>query len=482
VHVDHLARRAVLGYIAAAPAAATAAFVAGSTGTKGPEVAAFSSRGPSTTTGGDILKPDIAAPGVDVLAAVAPPSNFGRSYDYYSGTSMSSPHIAGIGALLRAAHRDWSPAEVKSAMMTTAKDHASAASSDPFAQGAGFVVPNRSVDPGLVFPAGANDYRSYMVGLGVRFAAPFDTLPALDGSDLNQASLAIGALAGRQTVTRAVRNVGARAERYTVDDVVPGLDITASPTSFTLAPGATQTVTLTVTRTTGTLGAYAKGSLTFTGDGGHLVRIPVAVKPVAIAAPTEIRGAGTAGSTSYQVTAGFGGTLDTSVTGLAAGTTSPGVVTSGAPSTTANPSNAVYPVTVPTGTALVRFDLDATSNADDLDLFLYRAGSTTPIDASASAAGDEQLTYPDLPAGDYTLVVNGYDTGAGGAFAFTRYLVPPGGSGNLTVSDGVAVSLADPVTLTAAWQGLDAARRYLGVISYGDGRTTAAETTIVSIG
>jgi len=480
VHVDHLARQAILDYIAKAPGAATAAFVPGSTGIAVPEVAAFSSRGPSTTTGGDILKPDIAAPGVDVLAAVAPPSNFGRSYDYYSGTSMSSPHIAGIGALIRAAHKDWSPAEVKSAMMTTARDHAT--SRDPFAQGAGFVVPKRSVDPGLVFPAGANDYRSYMVGLGVRFGAPFNTLPALDGSDLNQASLAIGALAGRQTVTRTVKNVGAAAEAYTADNVVPGLNITASPASFTVAPGATQKISLTITRTTATLGAYAKGSLTFTGTAGHVVRIPVAVKPVAISAPTEIRGIGASGSTTYQVTAGFSGTLDTSVTGLGAGTTSPGVVTSGAASTTANPSNAVFPVTVPAGTALVRFDLDATNNADDLDLFLYRDGSATPIDASASAAGDEQLTYTDLPAGRYTLVVNGYDTGAGGAFAFTQYLVPPGAAGNLTVTDGVPVTLADPVTLTATWQGLDPTRRYLGMISYGDGTTKAAETTVVSIG
>ncbi len=65
---------------------------------KVPEITDFSSRGPSTTTGGDILKPDIAAPGNDVIAAVAPPSNHGRTWDFMSGTSMASPHIAGIGA------------------------------------------------------------------------------------------------------------------------------------------------------------------------------------------------------------------------------------------------------------------------------------------------------------------------------------------------------------------------------------------------
>ena len=74
-----------------------------------PEITDFSSRGPSTTTGGDILKPDIAAPGNDVVAAVAPPFNHGRNWDFYSGTSMASPHIAGIGALIMAKHPGWLP-------------------------------------------------------------------------------------------------------------------------------------------------------------------------------------------------------------------------------------------------------------------------------------------------------------------------------------------------------------------------------------
>ena len=475
VHVGDAAGAKIKVYIATA-AAPTAAFVAGSSGIQVPEVAEFSSRGPSTTTGGDILKPDIAAPGVDVLAAVAPPSNFGRSYDYYSGTSMSSPHIAGIGALIRALHKDWSPSEVKSAMMTTAKDHAS--SRDPFAQGAGFVVPNRATDPGLVFPTSANDYRRYMVGLGVQFAAPNNTLTALDGSDLNQASLAIGALAGRQVVTRTVRNVSDNTESYTVSHDVPGLDITASVSPLVVPKGESKTFTLTVTQNGAEIGKYAKGSLTFTGDKGHVVRIPVAVKPVAISAPTEISGTGANGSATYTVTAGFTGTLDTSVRGLAAGTSTAGIVTSGAPSTTPNASNAVFPVTIPAGAPLVRFDLDATSTTDDLDLYLYKAGAANPIDLSASAAGDEQLTYTDLPAGNYTLLVNGYDTGGGGAFTFTSYVVPTGDAGNLTVTDGKAVTLASPVQLVASWKGLNPSLRYLGVISY----ASATETTIVSIG
>ena len=145
-----------------------------------PEITDFSSRGPSTTTGGDILKPDIAAPGNDVVAAVAPPSNHGRTWDFISGTSMSSPHIAGIGALLKALHPTWSPSEIKSAMMTSAGDTVSSAG-DPFAQGAGFVNPNGAADPGLVYPTTPNEYRQYLVGLGVQFAPPNDTLTPISG-------------------------------------------------------------------------------------------------------------------------------------------------------------------------------------------------------------------------------------------------------------------------------------------------------------
>ena len=69
-----------------------------------PRIADFSSDGPLTAGGGDILKPDVTAPGVDVLAAVAPPGNHGRLFDLLSGTSMSSPHVAGLGAALKQLH------------------------------------------------------------------------------------------------------------------------------------------------------------------------------------------------------------------------------------------------------------------------------------------------------------------------------------------------------------------------------------------
>lgn len=480
VHVDEKARAAILAYIAEQGTTATAAVTAlraRESSIQVPEVAEFSSRGPSTTTGGDILKPDLSAPGVDVLAAVAPPSNHGRSYDFYSGTSMSSPHIAGIAALVKAAHPGWSPMAVKSALMTTARDHAT--TTDPFAQGAGFVRPNTAVDPGLVFDAGANDWRSWMKSLGVQFAPPYDTLPVVEGPDLNQASIAVGAMAGRRTITRTVTNVSSTSEKYTVRSAVPGISVAASPERFTIAPGASQKVTITLTRADAALGAYAKGFVTLTGSAKHVVRVPVAVRPVAISAPAEITGTIAEGSKTFSVTPGFTGTLSTTVAGLIGATPEAGSVTTGpfdftAPATSA--ATKAYTMDVAAGTSLVRFDVDATSDADDLDLFVYRNGELVAY--SASGAADERVTIREPQAGTYVAYVNGYSTGAGGAYTHTSWAVGTGAAGNLAVSPrSTSATLARPVSLTASWSGLDPAKRYLGLIGYGG----ATEITVVSV-
>lgn len=164
-------------------ATATLAFLATRLGIRpSPVVAAFSSRGPNFLTL-EILKPDVVAPGVNILAAwsgaIGPsslPTDHRRvKFNILSGTSMSCPHVSGIAALLKAKHPEWSPAAIKSALMTTAYVHdntikplidaSNAEASTPYDHGAGHINPTRALDPGLVYDIQPQDYFEFLCSL-----------------------------------------------------------------------------------------------------------------------------------------------------------------------------------------------------------------------------------------------------------------------------------------------------------------------------
>ena len=255
-----------------------------------PQVAGFSSRGPSVGTGGNLLKPDISAPGVAVLAAVAPPSNHNRKFDFYSGTSMASPHIAGIAALYFGVHPKWSPMAVKSAIMTTGsrvKTVDGKVSRDYSAQGAGNVRPDRMFNPGVIFDASERDWWGFLEGQGF---ATDSGVEAADPSDYNAPSIAIGKLTGSQTVTRKVTAVKPGSYQTTIS--VPGVTATVNPSTlnFTSA-GQTKTVTISFTPEAALPSEAVFGSLKFAGA-GTLARLPIVVVPQASDAPAAVTGTG----------------------------------------------------------------------------------------------------------------------------------------------------------------------------------------------
>ena len=471
IHVDAAAREALIAY--AATAGATVTLRDGNPGglpsSPTPQVADFSSRGPILADGGDMLKPDIAAPGVGILAGYANAEGAAPQFALLSGTSMASPHVAGLAALYLGEHPDASPAEVKSALMTTAYDTVDAAGApaeDPFAQGAGHVDPTSYLEPGLLYLNDVEDWYGYVQGLGIA-----DTgVAPIDGSDLNLASIAIGSLAGTQTVTRTV--TATAPGTYSAQPVaIPGVDVTVSPATLSFgAVGESADFTVTFTRTTAPIGEYSTGMLRWV-DGDTVVVSPLAVRPVVIAVPSEVSGEGTDGSTTIPVSAGETTDVPILLAGLVKGTTLHGSGRVGDPSDR-------HIVTVPEGVELARFDLASADVNADLDLRLYSIdefGFTALIDSSESQSGVESIDVPGLAAGRYLVEVDYYSGDDALDYELTSYLLAADSAAGALTADPstLGMTLGETATVAVSWSGLDTGAHYLARVGFGDtGRTT----------
>uniref|UniRef100_A0A804IAV3 Uncharacterized protein n=1 Tax=Musa acuminata subsp. malaccensis TaxID=214687 RepID=A0A804IAV3_MUSAM len=254
-------------------------------GVMSPRVAAFSSRGPSILFP-DLVKPDITAPGVLILAAVK------DSYKFESGTSMSCPHVSGVAALLKAAHPQWSPAAIKSALVTTAhtanaygfpieaegvpRKHA-----DPFDFGGGHIDPNKAVDPGLIYDVDPEDYLKFFNCT----YGPSTTCDLVDSRlyHLNLPSISIPDLKKTPlTVRRTVTNVGDTDSIYrAMGESPPGVNMVVEPSLLQFnASTTTHTFAVTFTPLQMVQGDFNFGSLTWIDDGKHAVRIPIAVRVI----------------------------------------------------------------------------------------------------------------------------------------------------------------------------------------------------------
>ncbi|CDP09941.1 unnamed protein product [Coffea canephora] len=238
-----------------------------------PAVAAFSSRGPNHASPG-ILKPDIIGPGVNILAAwsesVEDKTTTKSNFNVISGTSMACPHLSGIAALIKNAHPRWSPAAIKSAIMTTANFTNVTSSpiiderrvpADIFMIGAGQVNASRALDPGLVYDIQPNDYIPYL-------------------SQLNYPSFAIQLPQNTtQTYSRIVTNVGIAVSSYHVEiEEIPGVEVSVQPEvlNFTeLDQQMTYQITFRRTTTSSNKSFFVQGAITWISE--HRVRSPIAV-------------------------------------------------------------------------------------------------------------------------------------------------------------------------------------------------------------
>ncbi|XP_038687135.1 subtilisin-like protease SBT3.9 isoform X2 [Tripterygium wilfordii] len=264
-----------------------------------PKVATFSSRGPNTMTP-TVLKPDIAAPGVDILAAYPPADpKHSSGYALQSGTSMACPHVAGIAALLKSVHRNWSPAAIRSALVTTAsqtgtsgnkifEDGSTIKAADPFDIGGGHVDPKKAMDPGLIYDTSTEDYIQFLCSTGYSNTSITHLMknPRIScmgnnnlARNLNLPSIAIPNLKRKVTITRKVRNVGCTNSIYKAIMQAPnGIKMIVKPKILNFS-STIETLTFQVTfSTTGKVyGGYKFGSLVWT-DGEHVVRSPIAIR------------------------------------------------------------------------------------------------------------------------------------------------------------------------------------------------------------
>jgi subtilisin family serine protease len=253
----------------------TATFTTGTATTvRGDVMTSFSSKGP----GAEFLKPDVTAPGIQILAGasedpydtnfvVGPP---GQLFQAIAGTSMSSPHSAGVSALVKDAHPDWTPGQIKSALMTSSLQSVlksdGVTPSDPFDRGAGAIRANRAVNPTLTFD---ETKAQYLASAG----------DPLNRVHLNLPSINAPQMSGVLRTTRTFKNVSGQPQSISASTQAPaGGSITVNPNVIPIGVGETKTIEITIDGTNLTTNQQYFGQITLNPSrpGSNDVVLPIA--------------------------------------------------------------------------------------------------------------------------------------------------------------------------------------------------------------
>ncbi|WP_167305779.1 S8 family serine peptidase [Nocardioides euryhalodurans] len=384
-------------------------------------LAASSGRGPNRAV--DIVSPSLSAPGVDVLAGDGTANQV--RWGFRSGTSMASPHVAGSLALLAASHPDWTPAEAQSALMTTASTgvrNADGSAADWFGMGSGRVDLTRAADAGLVLDETEGDY------LGANPAGGGDV------TELNLASMADSDCRGTCTWTRTVTATETGAGSWTAQGTgaTDGIKVTITPASFTLAPGATQQLTITADVAGAPTDDHLLGTVTLTpgaGSAAPAAHLPVAARPAT--------GFWAGGSVAIRTRRDTGSHVSAPIAAAAAGVqveasrlvpASTQALTIPQDTTNSNPydANGRQVIAVPVAAGATRLVAEvAATTAQDVDLYVGTGptpSAATEVASSVSSGAAERIDLP-LGASDagpwWILVQNRTASAPGGATGST---------------------------------------------------------------
>ncbi|CAI9116986.1 OLC1v1018290C1 [Oldenlandia corymbosa var. corymbosa] len=270
-----------------------------------PSVASFSGKGP--VFGNDyLIKPDVAAPGVDIISAW-PSNDTDRAFNILSGTSVATPHVSGIAALVKSRYPSWSPSAIKSAIMTTAIQSNNMGTliknkygnpATPYYFGAGEVTMFDPLEPGLVYETEVTDYLEFLCNLGynaptiklissnlpANFSCPTNSSKKELISNMNYPSIVIiQSKDGKyQTVKRTVTNVGDEESVYSVSvEANEQLEVRVNPTKLNFTRNMKKlSYEVTFTYTNGTFNIdweFTHGSIIWSNQ-KHRVRIPFVVR------------------------------------------------------------------------------------------------------------------------------------------------------------------------------------------------------------
>ena len=477
-----------------------------------PWMAAFSSRGPDASAA-DIIKPDVTAPGVSILAGASPFTDYGyvpgELFQMIAGTSMSSPHVAGVFALVKQAHPKWSAAVAKSAIMTTAyqdvKSEDGVSQADPFAMGSGHVDPSSVANgspfkPGVAYDAGWNEYLGFLCDVAPEvFNDPDATRAALESMgvptqayNLNYPSIGVAELPGTLTVKRKLTNVsGSALQLKPVIEAPDGYTVTVSPSVLVVPVGRPATYKVTVANVSAPVGEWRFGSLTWVSDRsmgvnkqGYSVYSPIAVKAALFKAPAEISGMGATGSASFNVTFGYTGSYTAAAHGLVPATVTSANVAQD-PDQTFDPNDGystAHEVTL-SGAAFFRLVLppEGTEAENDLDVYVYDPNGD--LYATSTGGGTDEQVDITLPMdGTWSVYVHGWQTiGADSDYTMYTWAISATPGGNLTVGSAPAsatLGATEPINLS--WTGATTGQWHLGAVSH-TGPTGFMGLTLVDV-
>lgn len=456
---------------------------------KGDVTADFSSRGPNRAV--DLISPSVTAPGVDILAALGASTTEAEAapqWGFSSGTSMASPHVAGAAALLAALEPEWTPAEIQSALMTTATTAVTKEDgftpADPFDMGSGRIDLDAAANAGLVLDETLADYEAADPRLGG------------DPATLNIASMATGQCLNDCTWTRTLIGATDGPVEWTASvESSPDITLSVEPATFTLAEGETQEITVSTDVRSADIGTWQFGRVTLTPSDGDVstAGLPVAVRPSTGVLPAEVvidtrRDAGSQLVEDVRAIAITDLTVDAA--GLAPAETQELALPQDP--TDYDPFDGpegveVLQVEVPEGTSRLVVEVtDAT--AEDIDLFVGPGdtpGFETAECVSASFGSDERCDLAAPEAGTWWVVVQNWQSSEEDATDTLTLgtAVVAGDAGNLWVEGPQAQPVGEPFDLRVFYDepAMEAGQRWYGALSLGSSAQSLGDIGIIPV-